>query len=67
MKKLTFKVTIETDGDTEDLARCFEQYISTPGRNDLGFLSDYAADGVGAIATGYEGPFARSIAVERTT
>jgi len=67
MTRITFHVSMDTDGDADELARSFEQYISTPGPQDLGFLSDYARDGVYSIASGYEGPFVESIGVVRTS
>lgn len=65
LNRATFTVTIETDGDADELAALFGEYLTLGGDGDTeasAFISDY---GPGAWG-GYDGPFVRTVVVERT-
>jgi len=60
MNELTLTVTIQTDGDTDEMFTLVSQYLTSA---DYPFLGDYGPDAWG----GYEGPIIRSVTVGRAS
>jgi len=60
MAQLKFIVTVDVDGDAEEMARIFDQYLT---HEEFPFRDDYSRGAWG----GWDGPFVTDVTVERIT
>jgi|JI9StandDraft_1071089.scaffolds.fasta_scaffold127109_4 hypothetical protein len=58
MERFTLTVTVETDGNAEQLAALLTEFITDPG---CPLMADYSADHPDRGVDGYDGPFVRGI------
>lgn len=58
MERFTLAVTVETDGNAEQLAALLTEFITDPG---CPLMADYSAEHPDRGVDGYDGPFVRGI------
>jgi len=63
MERFTLTVTVETDGNAEQLAALLTEFITDPG---CPLMADYSADHPDRGVDGYDGPFVRFFGTRTT-